>query len=305
MDNAKDVAKRIKRITEWDVIEDYHKLSGLNPTNIPRLSRCGLKVVDYFTFHERLHTKGKKGISFIEFLNQFNRYKEKPYIHNQLEYYREIRPYETPEWKKYNIFKMYFGSINAFKPTVAMQVYHRYRPHTVLDFTAGWGGRMVGACAYGVSRYVGIDTNVNLLVPYGEMIDVLQNLTSTKMELHIWDAATFDYSRISYDMVFTSPPYYGIEQYSHQTPYRTKQEMSKYFYQPAIQASWKHLSEGGVYAINCNKAVFKNEFVPILGEPDEMFEMDMDVKSREHEYGEAIYVWKKPRVTGSCICSAL
>lgn len=301
MQNSKYIATLIRRISEWDAIDDYHKLCDLNPNNISPLSRRGLKIVDYFTFHERLQTKGNKGISFMEFLDMFDGiYADKPCIKRQLEYYRETRDYETLEWKKYSTFKMYFGSCNAFKPTTAFQVYHKYQPTSVLDFTAGWGGRLVGACAYGIQRYTGIDTNVNLLIPYGEMVDVLQNMSDTKVEMHIWDASTFDYGRLTYDMVFTSPPYYMLETYSHQPLYRSKREMSERFYRPTIQNTWLHLQPGGVYVINTNKEVYEKEFVPILGECTECFTMDMGVKSQEHKYVELLYVWRKPLQRYEC-----
>jgi hypothetical protein len=302
MQNSKQVAERIRRISEWDAVDDFHKLGDLNPNNISPLSRRGLKIVDYFTFHERIRTVGNKGISFMEFLDLYDRvYANKPCIQRQMQYYRETRDYETPEWKKYCIFKMYFGSCNAFKPTVAYQVFHKYKPKTVLDFTAGWGGRLVGACAYGVPSYIGIDTNVNLLVPYGEMTEVLQHMSDTKVEMHFWDAATFDYSRLTYDMVFTSPPYYMIERYPHQPSYTSKRIMSERFYRPAITNTWKHLQPGGVYVINTNKEVYENEFKPILGECDECFTMDMGIKSPDHKYSELLYVWRKRGGCNGCI----
>jgi 16S rRNA G966 N2-methylase RsmD len=256
--------------------------------------------VDYFTFHERLCTVGNKGISFIEFLDLYDTvYADKPYLQRHLEYYREIGCKNSIEWQLYKTYQMYFSSINAFKPTVAMQVYHRYKPYCVLDFTAGWGGRMVGACAYGVPRYVGIDTNVNLLQGYGEMIELLGNMTNTQMDIHFWDAATFDYSRYKYDMVFTSPPYYKLEVYSHQPKYNTKREMSIWFYGRVIRETWAHLSPGGSYVINTNQLIYEKEFVPILGECTECFTMSMDVRNIEKKYTEMIYMWRKPSVVAT------
>lgn len=302
MENSKEIANRIRHISQWDAVDDFHKLGDLNPNNINPLSRRGLKFVDYFTFHERIRTVGNKGISYMEFLDLFDRvYANKPCIQRQMEYYRETRDYETPEWKKYSIFKMYFGSCNAFKPTVAYQVYHKYRPKSVLDFTAGWGGRLVGACAYGVPAYTGIDTNVNLLAPYGEMTDVLQNMSETKIQMHFWDAATFDYSRMEYDMVFTSPPYYMIERYTHQPSYTSKRIMSERFYRPAITNTWLHLQPGGVYVINTNKEVYENEFKSVLGECVECFSMDMAERAHDNKYKELIYVWRKPIGCNTCI----
>ena len=38
-----------------------------------------------------------------------------------------------------------------------MEIYHLFNPHTVLDPTMGWGGRLVGACVLDVPKYIGID----------------------------------------------------------------------------------------------------------------------------------------------------
>ena len=54
-----------------------------------------------------------------------------------------------------------------------MQIYNMYKPQSVLDFTMGWGGRLIGACAYNVPMYIGIDANKNLIEPYKKMIDDL------------------------------------------------------------------------------------------------------------------------------------
>lgn len=302
MQNSKEIANRIRYISQWDAVDDFHKLGDLNPDNINPRSIKGLKFVDYFTFHERIRTVGNKGISYMEFLDLFDRvYANKPHIQRQIEHYKKTNSNKSKEWVIYGIFRMYFGSCNSFRPAVAYQVYHKYRPKSVLDFTAGWGGRLVGACAYGVPAYTGIDTNVNLLAPYGEMTEALQNMSETKIQMHFWDAATFDYSRVEYDMVFTSPPYYMIERYTHQPSYTSKRIMSERFYRPAITNSWLHLQPGGVYVINTNKEVYENEFKPVLGECTESFIMDMAERANDNKYKELIYVWRKPIGCNKCI----
>jgi hypothetical protein len=50
------------------------------------------------------------------------------------------------------IFNMYFGSVNIF-PTSGFQNIQIFKPTSILDFTMGWGGRMVGAMALNVKKY--------------------------------------------------------------------------------------------------------------------------------------------------------
>ena len=45
---------------------------------------------------------------------------------------------------------------------MAMEIYTKYQPTTVLDFCAGWGGRLVGACALNIKEYIGIEMNTDI-----------------------------------------------------------------------------------------------------------------------------------------------
>ena len=61
-----------------------------------------------------------------------------------------------------NVFECYrinLGSIVMFKATTAKYLYNKYNAKSVLDPTAGWGGRMLGAWALDID-YTGIDTNI-------------------------------------------------------------------------------------------------------------------------------------------------
>jgi 16S rRNA G966 N2-methylase RsmD len=96
-----------------------------------------------------------------------------------------------------------------------MDIYNRFKPTSILDFTMGWGGRLVGACAMDIPSYIGIDLNKNLIKPYEEMVKTLKELgTKTEIKLIFKDALKVDYSKLNYDCVFTSPPYYNIELYT-------------------------------------------------------------------------------------------
>lgn len=83
---------------------------------------------------ERLNTKGKQGISFYDFWDNRRKYKKDKRIKNLLKYYQDYP--NIPEIKKWKyIFNLYFSAISLFRPITAMELYCKYRPHTILDFT--------------------------------------------------------------------------------------------------------------------------------------------------------------------------
>jgi hypothetical protein len=117
----------------------------------------------------------------------------------------------------FECFRINLGSIVMFKSTTAKYLYKKYKAKSVLDPTAGWGGRMLGAWALGID-YTGIDTNVEMKDAYSNMIDFLDNETGLSNNLFettspdsnlkiIWESALdVDFIKLEYDFVLTSPP---------------------------------------------------------------------------------------------------
>ena len=68
--NKEYICKQIKNITIDDVDEEMNKLIKIGNNAYTMSSRCrtGNNVVDYFTFLQRLETKGKYDINFFEFI---------------------------------------------------------------------------------------------------------------------------------------------------------------------------------------------------------------------------------------------
>jgi hypothetical protein len=291
------ISKYIKRIDSTDALTDFYKLReiGSNAATISPRSRIGNNVVDFFTFKERLNTKGKYSMNYYEFITNLEEFKKKKFINNMLTYYRDVKNKNKTK-NEYIVLKEVYNicisAINIFRPLVAMQIYLKYNPVTVLDFTCGWGGRLIGACALNVPNYIGIDLNSNLSTPYGEMINFLSPHSQTKAQVFIEDAVLFDYSSIEYDMVLTSPPYYFLEKYSNNCSYgNSKEEMNKYFYIPLFTKTFKYLKNGGHYCLNINKEIYDNVCVPILGVAQETIELRKS--KRQNDYGEFIYIWYK------------
>ena len=113
------------------------------------------------------------------------------------------------------------------RPASAIQMYKKYKATSVLDFTAGWGARMIAAMALDID-YIGIDSNQSLKPGYDKIIKLLKPYTKSKVKM-IWkEAQTVDISKLpKYDYVFTSPPYEYLEVYEHMTNYENKNNQIK------------------------------------------------------------------------------
>ena len=107
------------------------------------------------------------------------------------------------------------GSITFFKMCNATYIYKKYNATKVLDMTAGWGGRILGAINLNI-EYTGFDTNLSLKPGYDGLLACFPN-HRTKM---IWGSCLdYDFSTLDYDFMLTSPPYEDIEVYEHMTMY--------------------------------------------------------------------------------------
>lgn len=289
------LAEQIKPISQEQAKNSYLDLAD-EKTIPPSTSTKGNTFIDYFTFLERLETTGNKGISFWEFWENKSEYMKKNYVKNILNYLSK-KGNSNAVKNLYSVFKLYFGSVGIFKPVIAMNIYQRFKPTSVLDFTMGWGGRLVGATALDIPKYIGIDLNKNLEKPYREMETTLKELgTNTNIKLIFEDALKVDYSKLDYDMVFTSPPYYNKEIYRG-TNKMTEEEWDEKFYRPIFTKTWKYLKNGGHYILNVPISVYDNVLVKLLGKADIIIPMNtkrgMSKKLKQTEYKEFIYVWIK------------
>ena len=292
-----EIAFNIKPISLERAKQDYEKLQEL--TDISNISsRCliGNDVVDYFTFVERLNTKGKYNANFYDFLWNIEEFKKKKFIQNMITYY-EITKNKNNTKNQYVVYKEVYNicisAINIFRPVIAMEIYARFKPTAILDFTCGWGGRLIGACALNIPRYIGIDINQNLKPCYEKMVGFLKDtpVPKTDIQLFIQDALTFDYQSIEYDMVFTSPPYFALEKYSFNTVYKSKEEMKNAFYIPLLKKTYQHLKQGGHYCLNVNQEIYSEICLPLFGQAT--YEIPLKKSKRQNNYSESIYVWFK------------
>jgi hypothetical protein len=294
--DKKYIAAQIKNITPKmrDIEMDKLIEIGKNADSISPRSRVGNNVVDFFTFPQRLETRGKYNVNFFEFLQNIEEFKKKKFIQTMLNYYNNVKNKN----KKKNDFVVYkevynicISAINIMRPLNCMEIYTKYKARRVLNFCAGWGGSTVAASALNLDTHYGIEINSALKKPYEKMVAYLATKSKTKNEIYIGDAVDFDYSEIKYDTVFSSPPYYFIEKYANNVLYKSKQEMDDKFYKPLFLKTYQGLQKGGYYIINICQEIYDNVLRELLGEAGEIFPLKKS--KRQNNYTEMVYVWHK------------
>jgi len=296
-DEKKEIAKMIKNPSIVEIDKEMDKLIeiGENAYKMSPRTRIGNNIVDYFTFTERLNTKGKYNASFYDFVANLDEFKKKKFIQNMLKYYEDVKNKNKTK-NEYIVMKEVYNicisAINIMRPLFCMEIYTKYKPKSVLNFCAGWGGSLVAACALNIEKYIGIEINNNLKEPYNKLCTYLKTKSPKTETTIIFDnALNIDYSNLQYDLVFTSPPYYFIEKYQNNCVYNSKKEMDNLFYKPIFKMVYNSLQPNGNFVINVCKEIYDNILVELFGMAHEIYPYKKS--KRQNDYCENVYVWKK------------
>ena len=203
-----------------------------------------------------------------------------------------------------NVFEAYrinTGSIVMFKATTAKYLYKKYGAKQVLDPTAGWGGRMLGAWSAGID-YTGCDTNLAMKPAYDGMISFLNNeidRNSHLLEQHkpnlniIWDSClNVDFSTIDYDFVLTSPPYINLELYQGMEPWKSDEVFYKDFFIPLFNKCIKDIKEGGKVCFNISPKMYDDAIkfgLEPCDQEEDLLQQLGQAKGKKKQ--DKIYIW--------------
>jgi len=301
--NRKAIAAAIKDIPLSKARADFAALKALPCPDINQAAKVGNAAMDHYFFRHRLAAKTKRAVSYYEWIR--TDWKRNESEHSFYKF--NLAQGKTPEKARYAVFRLYYGAIHGFKPLVAKWLYCTYHPRVaVLDFSAGWGGRCLGAMALGIP-YIGIDTNKDLRPAYERMAKELDPESNSKVSMRFQDAAATVFSRFKYDMVFTSPPYFKtvrpIEGYAHMPDYKDRADFNARFLFPVVRNTYSNLARGGTYALNIPDDMYDEIkaagiLPPKLHAKHRLFLQPRFAKGNPNhpdvQYKEHIYVWKKP-----------
>ena len=313
-------------MTKDDAIVNFIELRELNVDIAkPDMSIVGNRALDYFMESERLKTKNEQGKSQYDMwknLNTRKRLYEDTYsLKKGVLAYEGV--YNPDEKQKEKIFgrlldrhirgglQMSVNAVNQFKASVAKWLYNRFKATSVIDFSAGWGGRMLGAMSLDLD-YIGVDTNTSIRPQYTQIMKTYQPYTKSKTSIYFQKGEDFNFSKFNYDCVLTSPPYIAdglsktgktkqIEDYIGMPEYDTDGFYLS-FLKPTIFRAFINLKSGGVLLLNTNQknyeGLIKRGIVPECSQQIKYptraragEKKRIDTGKSSVPYGEFIYVW--------------
>ncbi|HMF79370.1 MAG TPA: hypothetical protein VK604_27160 [Bryobacteraceae bacterium] len=152
------------------------------------------------------------------------------------------------------------ASVSNFRPTLARAVIERYSApgSTVVDFSAGYGGRLTG-CLTLDRNYIGIEPNEEQVAGLRSTIGALVPLMDGNPTAEIIEGCAEDVlphmpPRLA-GLVFSSPPYYNWERYSDSPKqsfirYGSYDGWLKGFLEPCIWESRRILRRSGRLVLN-------------------------------------------------------
>ena len=150
------------------------------------------------------------------------------------------------------------GRVSNFRPTAARAIIAQYshRGDTVLDFSAGYGGRLLG-CLTLDRTYLGIEPAQAQVAGLRQMCTALRKYTSAEATVSRACAEEFMATLVprSVDLIFSSPPYFNVERYSTEESqsycrYRSYETWKGSFLKSVLAASHRALRNGGYLVVN-------------------------------------------------------
>lgn len=213
-----------------------------------------------------------------------------------LDKYGKITPYNIRE----SLWKM-VKECTSHRPSNMSGMIQFFNAKKVLDFSSGWGDRLIGAMAEDVELYCGVDPNTCLINGYKNMIDFFGRDKKKFIMIHS-KIETAELPEEVFDLIYTSPPYFNFEIYSKEgtqsTQYEEEITWFNNFLKVALDKVWIYLKEGGHMAININQKNRNEKYIKWMLDyvqeyPNSKYEGVISYANKEIKNPQPIWIWKK------------
>tara|TARA_R110000796_G_scaffold244593_1_gene367786 strand:+ start:1287 stop:2423 length:1137 start_codon:yes stop_codon:yes gene_type:complete len=193
--------------------------------------------------------------------------------------YKNSKSPVLPSGLKDGLEMMGGGVATNFKPMNAKAIYERYCPKNgnILDFSAGYGGRMLGALTSKNNyKYTGIEPNTktyaNLAKLYNYIAKAIPKKEFKVGDIRILNGCSEDViTNIpdQFDFAFSSPPYFNLEHYcDEKTQSHIKNPTLNAWFdnyvKPTVKAIHSKLNPNCLLAVNIADYNYKGKSVKIV-----------------------------------------
>ena len=209
--------------------------------------------------------------------------------------------------------RFYYDTPINFSPMRAKLIYEHYCPKdgTIYDYSAGYGGRMLGALASQQNfKYIAVEPNTNTFYNLNRLGQYIENTLEKDKSYQIYNLGSerFALAKESVDFVFSCPPFYKKENYSNEITqsihsYPEYQKWLESYVRPTVRNSFIALKEKGVYGVDilnytyCGKTYHLIEdWIKIAEEEGFVYKDKVPIASKfrkKEDEGEHIYLFMK------------
>jgi len=247
-----ELAKEFKKLKDYDASENKRSFVGNN-------------LIYHYFLDEMCQTETEKGDSIKALMTN------KDTLPGWIEQMVKMGRSGSEAVRLFECIRVCRCPVAFFKPSIAKHIYKTLGATSVLDPCAGWGGRLLGAIALDIP-YTGFDTNRKLLLGYLKMLSEHKSspegktkhifapgerVENSKWNIIFQSSLEADFSKIDYDLVLTSPPYYNLEVYQGMPRFVSEDVFYKEFLIPLLDKCRKHIKRNGKVLFNISPKMYK------------------------------------------------
>jgi hypothetical protein len=299
--SEEDLTKLFKKFSSTSVMVYYKEFADVkeryeykyrysdNPLGVIDKSHYYNPVSDYFQQKNRMKCGSNSSSAPIEIWNDFEKLKKMNWTFWRL----GIMEGSNINEKSFrSAFRLGTYTATQFKPSVAKALYEKHRAVNVLDTSCGWGDRLAGFYATPSTKlYVGCDPNPEVFEVYKEQCLFYEKCLGSeatlteeedyfecvgKKTVKIWrkpsEDVNWDLYIDTFDLYFTSPPYFETEKYGASGTETGDQSWFRYnsfekwkhdFFFKVTEMVWKTIKKDGFMMINIIEPSSKGKRMPL------------------------------------------
>jgi len=200
-----------------------------------------------------------------------------------------------------------FNPVTIFSPIMTKSIVKELDCKTVFDPCIGWGGRMIGTtCLATDYHYTGCEPFTKTFNGLEEMVKDLSIENQVSLYNKGVETVLEEIDDKRFDMCLTSPPYFDLEVYSHESSqsikqYKTYEEWINGFIKPIIQYVSSHIDKYSCWSVKNIKTDKKynllDDVIKIHEEfgwkLDKQFSIKKNTQKNKVSEGDITYVFVK------------
>jgi 16S rRNA G966 N2-methylase RsmD len=249
------------RYSEEDLISDFKDLQNKN-CKLDSNENClyknpesGLKIFHHFCDHYYDVSNGKHVSLHDAFYDDEKLMRA---IKNRMGYFFENEAFNiTGRMIRQGLRNARIAfAASIFKPSVAKFFYKEFKAKRVLDISAGFGQRMMGAAAAEVERYVATDPWDKTIITLNKIKDLISTLSETSIHLINSGSETLCIDE-KFDFCFSSPPFYNKEIYCTDDTQSYSRGYDEYmvWWDKTIKNVHTHLLDNSYFVLNMDSKI--------------------------------------------------